>query len=261
MLNEQELFRVQSHLKHFDCSNREVEIYLQSLKLGPSSIQEIAISLNMNRVTVHSAVEQLIKKGLLSETRKGKRRLILAEEPKALKQIVQTKLNKLKQMEGNLDYLMEILSKVQTEDAARPTVKFYKGVDGLKKMLEETLESTGEVLLFSYVQLLADAVDPDYLEDYVKRRAEKGIETRLIFPKCPYGDRLNKKDKEYKITIRVLPDKYKWSAGFFSWNNKVAFLSYTEGKRTVTVIESKDIAVFVRNIIFEIAWDSAKPYK
>jgi sugar-specific transcriptional regulator TrmB len=261
MLNEQEIFRVKSHLKRFDCSDREIEIYIKSLQLGPSSIQEISKSLNMNRVTVHSAAEQLIKKGLLTETRKGKRRLILAEDPKALKQIIQTKLNELKQMETNIGYIAELLSKIKSQDTARPTVKFYEGVSGLKKMLEETLEAQGEVLLFSYVQQLADAVHPDYLEDYVKRRAKKGITTRLIFPKCKYGDRLNKKTKEYKITIKVLPEKYHWAAGFFSWNNKVGFLSYTEGKRTVTIIENKDIAVFIRQVVFEIAWDSAKPYK
>lgn len=260
MINQQQKHRISLYLKKFDCTDREVEIYLKCLQLGSSTVQEIARNLNMNRVTVHSATQQLIDKGLLTETRKGKRRLILAEHPKALKQIVQKKMNELKQMDLNLDFLVDMLSKIQTEDSARPTVKFYEGVTGLKKMLEETLESKGEVFLFSFVQLLADAVGPDYLEDYVRRRAEKGIYTRLIFPKCSYGDRLMKKTTEYKITIKVLPDKFKWSAGFFSWNNKVAFLSYTEGKRTVTIIENKDISTFIRDVVFEIAWESASAY-
>jgi sugar-specific transcriptional regulator TrmB len=260
MLNEQERYRVSTYLKHFECNEREVEIYLQSLKLGPSSVQEIARSLKMNRVTVHSAIEHLINKGLLCETRKGKRRLILAEDPSILSNITQKKLNELNQMQGNLDYLVDILSKVKSEDAARPSVKFYEGADGLKKMLEETLEAENDVLLFSYVQLLADAVDANYLEDYVQRRAEKGIQTKLIFPKCQYGDLLNNKTEEYKLQIKLLPAKYQWTAGFFSWNNKVAFLSYTEGKRTVTIIENKDISFFVRNVIFDIAWEFAADY-
>jgi sugar-specific transcriptional regulator TrmB len=260
MLDTQQRHRVKLHLKKFDCTDRETDIYLQSLRLGPSTVQDISKSLRMNRVTVHSAIQQLIHKGLLSETRKGKRRLIIAEEPKALRQVLQKKMNELKQMNNNLDYLVEMLSQVQSTDTSRPTVKFYEGVEGLKTMLEETLESKVEVFLFSFVQLLADAVGPDYLEDYVKRRAEKGIKTRLIFPKCNYGDRLMRNTEQYKITIRVLPEKYQWSAGFFSWNDKVAFLSYTEGKRTVTIIENKDIAIFIRNVVFEIAWESAKPY-
>lgn len=255
MINQQEKMRVQNTLREFGLGKTAANTYIQCLILGSSSIQEIAKNMNINRVTVHSAVEQLIGKGLLKESRKGKRRLIFAEGPEALERIRKKKMDKLSQMEGQVQYLMQTLSKINIAGGPQPTVSFYNGVDGLKKMLDESLEANGEILVFSYVEMLAEAVGREYLEAYFKKRSSMGIKTRLIFPPCAFAGRVMEQAVKYDINVRILPKNYEWSAGFFLWNEKVAWLSYTEGKRSVTVIQNKDIAEFVRNVIFEIAWN------
>ncbi len=259
MLNESDILRIESLLKQFGCNQREAEIYIHSLKVGRSTVQEIARQLKCNRVTAHSAIEQLIKKGLLYETRKGKKRLIVADNPDSLHHLVQKKENELKLIKTNLDYVSQLLSSIQSPDSNRPVVKFYEDVDGFKKMLEETLDSKSGVLVFTYVDLFSKLVGPDYLENYFKRRAAKNIYTKLIFPPCAFANRVNKKAKEYKIEVRILPEKLEWKAGIFSWNNWIAIKSFTEGKITCTLIENADIAFFYRNVIFPLCWEQAKP--
>ena len=95
MLSQAQLQYIEQQLAQFDCNEREAQIYVESLQMGPASIQEISRSLDQNRVTIHSATEQLIKKGLLFETRKGKRRLVTAAEPESLVRLVQKKQNEL----------------------------------------------------------------------------------------------------------------------------------------------------------------------
>lgn len=259
MLNSADLFRIITLLKQFDCNEGEAKIYVESLKMGPSSVQEIAKKIKKNRVTVHSAIEKLIEKNLLYETRKGKKRLIVAEEPDILYRLLQKRENEMDLMKSNLDYVTNLLQSVQASDHSVPTVKLYEGVDGFKKMLEETLESKGEVLVFTYVDLFSKLLDPDYLENYFVRRAKKGIHTRLIFPPCPFAERVNKKAKEYKIEVRLLPPDFKWKSGIFSWNDSISIKSFTEGKLTCTIVENKDIAHFYQNIIFNLCWEIAKP--
>lgn len=258
MLTNTELSRVKAQLKQFDCNDREVDIYLQSLLLGPSTIQDLARHLKMNRVTVHSASDQLIEKGLLFESRKAKKRLIVATEPHTLNNILQRKLNALNLMGQNLNYTIDLLSKIRKSDASKPTVKFYEGIHGFKKMIEETLEAEAEVVIFQSVQFLAQAVTPIYLEDYVRRRAENGISARLIFPPNSFAEDLELKREQYLTQTRYLPADEMWSAGFFAWNNKVALLSFTEGSQTCTILENKDLAYFFKKIIFETAWNKAK---
>ncbi len=259
VLSDSEISRIKVQLRSFDCNERESDIYIQSLLMGPRSVQDLARNLKMNRVTVYSASEQLIEKGLLFETRQGKKRLLVAAEPSVLHQMLQRKMNELNLINNNLDYTIELLSKLKKGDDSKPTVKFYEGVEGFKKMVEETLEAKGEVRIFQSVQFLAAAVDPVYLEDYVRRRAEKGISARLIFPPNNFAEGLERRRKQYKTETRYLAPDDKWSAGFFTWNNKIAFLSFTHGRQTCTILENSDLAYFFQNIVFEMAWEKARP--
>lgn len=259
MISTTDKKRVQSLLGQLGCNDREVDIYLESLLRGPSSIQELARAMKVHRVTVHSAVELLIDKGLMTETRKGKRRLIVAREPEHLHQIIQKKENELQVMRANVDYVSQLLDQVQKGDGSRPTVKFYEGADGFKYMLEETLKTKGEVLVFTYVDLFSKVLGPDYLEDYFVRRAAKGIHTRLIFPPCSFADRVNKKAEKYRIQVRLLSEELTWKSGIFAWDDTIALMSYTEGKFTTTFIENADIAQFYRVVLFEMCWQQAQP--
>jgi len=250
--------RIIEQLGVLGCNTREAQIYLQCLRMGPATVQEIAVSLKRNRVTIHSAVHQLIEKELLFETRRGKRRLIVAEEPVGLLRLLQKKENELSLARENLEHLTPLLASIQAMSQGVPTVRLYEGVEGFKRMLEETLTARGELLVFSYVDLFSKAVGPDYLEQYFVRRAKRGVHSRLLFPSCPFVDRVLPKSKEYLTQIRALPPTIVWKSGIFAWNNCLALLSFTEQKLTCTIIENPDIAHFFRTVIFEMCWRGAE---
>lgn len=259
MLTAAEKNRIVALLQRFDCNNREAEIYLQCLSMEPSSVQEIARKMSTNRFTVHSSIEQLIVKGLLFETRKGKRRLIAAEEPSVLFRLIERKKREIDQMTGNVEYAAKLLTSLLPEKAWKPSVRLYEGIDGYKKMLEETLQAKNDVLVFSNVQLLSSLVGPEYLEGYMRKRGRKKIQSRLIFPICPFAEYILKKSKEYRMDIRYLPKGVLWKSGIFAWNDCIALLSYTQNKLTCTIVENPDIAHFFRTIIFEMCWRQADP--
>ncbi len=259
MLSDSETSQLVRQLSQFGCNDREARIYLESLQAGPATIQQLATRLKYNRVTVHSAVSQLLEKGILFESRKGKKRLIVAEQPAVFGRLVQRRENELKVMKESIRDLSEFLTQVKVSDSSVPAVKIYEEVDGFKRMLEETLEAKGEVLVFTYVDLFSKLVNPDYLEDYFRRRADRGIHTRLIFPPCPFARRVNQKRERYRIQVRLLPSNYVWSSGIFSWNNSIAVKSFTKKKITCTIIENADIAHFWRNVVFDLTWKQAIP--
>ncbi len=245
-------------LKRFNCSESEADLYAYCLSIEPETIQKIAKGMGRNRTTVYSEVEQLLKKGLLFETRKNKKRYIGAENPNVLYSLLQQRENELVTLKNNIGYAVELLNAIKPSDTSVPVVKLYEGVDGFKKMLEETLSAKGEVLVFTYVKLFSELLDPEYLEGYFKRRSAKGIHTRLIFPPCDFANRVNAKADQYKIQVRLMPEDMEWKAGIFSWNDSIAIQSFTEGKFTCTVIENKDIAHFYRKIMFELVWGQAR---
>jgi len=247
-----------AQLKHFNCSEHEVNLYMHSLAIGPETIQKLAKGIGRHRTTVYSEVEQLLKKGILFETRKDKKRYIGAENPNVFYSLLQQRENELSIIKKNIEYAVTLLKDIQPVDNRIPVTKIYEGVDGFKKMLEETLSAKGEVLVFTYVKLFSELLDPAYLEKYFQKRSAKGIRTRLIFPPCDFANKVHAKSKEYKINVRLVPTDTEWKAGIFSWNDSIAIQSFTEGKFTCTIIENKDIAHFYKTIIFELLWKQSK---
>lgn len=254
-IDQQHIF---AQLRHFGCNEQEAKLYIHSLATGPETIQKLAKGLGRNRTTVHSEVEQLLKKGLLYETRKDKKRYIGAENPNVLYNLLHQRETELNSLKTGISYAVELLQNIKVHDGRVPTVRFYEGVDGFKKMLEETLSAKGEVLVFTYVKLFSELVEPKYLERYFQRRSEKGIKTRLIFPPCDFATKVSQKSVQYKIRVRLMPENVEWKAGIFSWNDTVAIQSFTEGKLTCTIIENKDIAHFYRTVMYEMLWSQTK---
>jgi sugar-specific transcriptional regulator TrmB len=203
-------------------------------------------------------VEQMIEKGLLFETRKGKRRLIVAEEPMSLLKLLAKKEQELVRVRGSMEHILKLLIGLQSTDQSAPTLKLYEGAEGFKKMLEETLSARGELLVFSYVPLFSELVGVKYLEEYFQRRADRNIHTRLLFPPCTFADKVALRSKQYRIQVRTLPKQYVWQSGIFSWNDCIALMSYTERHLTCTIIENRDIAHFFRLVLFELCWNQAK---
>ena len=259
MLTRTDTERIHEQLHFFGANARESAIYMQCLQLGATTVQKLAHTMKMNRVTVHSAVEQMIEKGLLFESRKGKRRLIVAEEPVSLLRLLVQKEQEIVRVRGGMEHILQLLTSLQSADHSVSTIKHYEGVEGFKKMLEETLSSRGEILIFSYVPIFSELVGLKYLDEYFHRRADRDIHARMLSPPCVYADQLAANSGEYRLQVRTLPKQYTWQSGIFSWNDCLALMSYTERNLTCTIIENRDIAYFFRLVLFELCWSLATP--
>ena len=122
-------------LRLFNCTDLEAEIYLESYQSGPASVQELARKLECNRVTVHSAIEQLINQGFLFETKKGKKRLIVAESPTNFERLVEARKKELFDLEQGFQRLNDVLSAVMPPDGHLPAIEFYEDSSGFKRLL------------------------------------------------------------------------------------------------------------------------------
>ncbi|OGH62105.1 MAG: hypothetical protein A2848_01355 [Candidatus Magasanikbacteria bacterium RIFCSPHIGHO2_01_FULL_50_8] len=245
-------------LKHFGCTTRDIKVYLKALSFGPGTIQQYAHSFHENRITVHSAIERLIEKKLMFESRKGKRRIVAAADPTIFQKMLQQEKNEIGNIEPSLAAAVQWLQGIKKIDASTPAVKFYEGITGLKHMLEESLEAKSEVLVFTYVDIFADLLNKKYLENYYERRAKLGIHTRLIFPNAEFGKQIYSRAESFNMKIKFLPGIARWNSGFFLWNDVLAIQSFTEGKVTCTIIQNEDIAHFFRNVIFPLCWEGSR---
>lgn len=261
MINAAEYIRLIAFLKRFDCNNREAATYIECLQMGMASVQEIAHRLNSNRITVHSTIEQLIKKGLLFETRKGKKRFVVAESPDVLYRILQRKSNELKLIENDLGSITKLLNSIQSQDRNFWNIRVYKGVEDFKKILEEMVNAKNELCIFTCRELFADNINVTYLRDYYKRLAENRVHSRIISVPGQYVSIFKEHQIKYQLQIRTLQLPSQCMAGFYLWNDNIAIKSFKDDRIVCTIIRNKDISFFFRNVIFESLWNLARPLR
>jgi hypothetical protein len=98
-------------------------------------------------------------------------------------------------------------------------------------------------------------MNPRYFERYKKKRAEKGIHTRLIMETSDVAERRKGGQAKDLSEVKLLPPAFsslQFSAGTYILPDRVVFVSYRK-EHTATEIFSKEISEFMQTI-FDFMW-------
>ncbi len=121
---------IQEILKKIGFNDKEVEIYLEALRLGRSTPVRIAKNTGINRTTVYSVAKSLIQKGVLIGDIGQKYIYLVALPPEQLTNMLEKKKQSLKEEEKLITQAMEELSKLPTnQQYAMPKIRFIEEAD------------------------------------------------------------------------------------------------------------------------------------
>ena len=226
-------------------NEKEAHLYLAGLELGETSLQKLAKEANIKRPTAYDVMRGLEEKGLFSQSIRDKKRYFIAEDPETVLMLSKTREEALAKALPDLKLLLQTGSR-------KPRVKFYDGVEGLKAMYWDTLESKGTILVYGSIDDMWYAMPRDFIKDYVKERAKRKINIRGLVPNTADAQEYVKRDKEEMRHLILIPkDRFIFSNEINNYNNKVAIFSFPE--KIGVIIESEKIAETQRSI-FELAW-------
>src|SRR3989338_6957290 len=226
-------------------SEKEAQVYLAGIELGEASIQRLAEQADLKRPTVYDIVASLEKKGVFSMVTKKKKRYFLAEDPENVLALLKARQHAF------LEALPELKLLFQT-GGKKPRVRFYEGVEGLKAMYWDTLESKGVVLAYGAITEMWEAVSQEFINDYVRERVKRKIFMRGIVPATHDSQEYARRDKqEMRHLLLVSAAKFVFQNEINIYNDKVAIFSFPE--KIGVIIESQKIAETQR-AIFELAW-------
>lgn len=138
-------------LQRFGLSEGEGVLYLKLLEIGPSTVLKLSKQCKIKRSTVHVKIEELLQKGLVTESRQGGRRLIVAESPDRLEGILEHRKNELLKLEQHLPKFIQRIHQ-RTEIANNGgeydvAVRYYEGEEAVKGVYKEFLK-TEKLLTF-----------------------------------------------------------------------------------------------------------------
>ncbi|MEK7520236.1 MAG: helix-turn-helix domain-containing protein [Patescibacteria group bacterium] len=244
-------------LERFGLSEKEARVYLASLELGPATAAQIAQKAGVNRATTYVEIESLMKMGLVSTHEKNKKTLFTAEDPEALKRILQRRQERFQRAHQALNELLPELSNLYHYAGEKPKVRFFEGKEGLLTMQEDFLKTKDKMIEGLYnVDNYHKVFSRTEREQYYAVRLKKKIHGRTL-----YNREAGPFDSPDKITEDrfVSTDKFNFSSDITIYDSKVAIASL-RGKLMGVIIENEEIANTVR-ALFRLAWDAAEKYQ
>ncbi|MCP4297106.1 MAG: hypothetical protein GY786_16000 [Proteobacteria bacterium] len=228
-------------LSSIGLGEKKADVYLALMELGTASVLEISKKAGIKRPTVYDILEDLCHKNLVTQTFSGKKRKFTAENPSRLKQIPRQQEEQIEQMLPQLDALFNL-------SPQKPKLKYYQGVEGVRYVNDDVLTVRNkEYFYFGSSQNMLQILGEEYLENYVKKRIEKGIWSYAIrikndesnFAYLGAGDHMLRK-------VRFLPDPVVENiVALYIYDNKIAIIS-SQKECYGLIIESQELATLLK---------------
>ena len=241
-------------LKELGLSAKEAGVYLALLRLGPSPVSLVAREAGVNRATAYVILDTLIGKTLARISGKEPRQEYVAESPAHLARLLREQAEEAKRKYEAAEALsLELKSLHKVVNRSR--VRFYEGSDGLRQAYEDTLNAKEKIRAYASIDDMHDAL-PGYFPRYYKRRAEKGIHIRAIFPTTPDSiERAAHDDEELRESVLVSGNQFTFHPEINIYDNKTMIAAWRE--KLGIIIESEEVADAMKKI-FELAWIGAQ---
>lgn len=229
-------------------TKKEAKLYLACLELGSGTVIQLSKKANVTRTSAYDVLDEMLEKGYVSKIHKDKHIIFNAVNPEILKKRFE---DNVRNLELALPELKGLFNK-----QLQPKVRYFEGIEGVKRVYEDTLTATTEILNYANSREVRNYWS-NYDEEYVQKRIKKKIVLKGIAPDDEYGLRVKKDDKKSLREIRLLPAKeFSFTNEINIYDNKVAIVSF-KNKPIGIIIESQEIADTQRDI-FKMAWAFAK---
>ena len=233
---------IKTVLKDIGLSDGETKVYLALLKLGSVPVSDIKEETQIHRTTIYDFLENLLNKGLVSYVIKNNVKFYKAAEPDKLLEI-------LKEKEENLKEILPTLTKLSEIQKEEIKVEIYKGLEGFKTVHNDIIKVGKDLIGFGVDEIRFKEMSSVFMEQYFKKKYEKGIKERLLTSeKAKFI--FDKKGTYY----RFIPDEFFNPTATFVYWNKVAIIVWEP--LTIIMIENQGLAESYKKY-FELLWSYA----
>ncbi len=245
-------------LQNIGLSGNELKAYETLLKVGVASAPQIARELNLPRQTIYSIMTKLSQDGFVEQsTKRGVTQFIA--DPSKLFLLIENKKKILDSSKKTLENeIPKLLKKFQAKNI--PKIQYYDGRDGLKRLFESILDLYKKGVTKEFrgygVNRFKDAIPDNFLANFVKKRGQYNVLTKLFIGNGPDDFGITGEDNSYGRTIKHInmdPQK----AALYIVGDRLYLFSYDEN--VGVMIEHKSMAQLMM-AVFESQWDETKHY-
>ncbi len=236
-------------LSAFGLEESEAKSYLSLLPLGQTTVLKLSRSSGIKRTSLYHILESLKNKGLIREEFSGFKKYIVAENPKHLPEAIEHKKQRLEKIIPELSSLYKL-----KEDCS--VIKYYEGLASVKNLYNSVLD---EIRYGDFYYVISDdaqwlKADQLFFENFIEKRAQKCIQTKLLLAPSPDSIRAQKRMLSQNNIIKLLPDNFEIKTNIAITPKRIIFHQMHDPVHAI-VLETKSI-IDAHKKLFELLWES-----
>jgi sugar-specific transcriptional regulator TrmB len=250
---------LEENLSNLGFSPSEIKVYLHLLRYGCSYANRISSETRLNRTNVYEALERLVSKGVVSFILRNKVKWFEAKSPDSLLNLIAEQEDEFqKTKEGILEDVKELKKSVPAKKESLEAGIFV-GKKGLKMLFEEML-AAGRPISVLAAEFQFRHVFGSYFESWHKRRIEKNILQRSIFPIGlrteleKFKNKLKAANGVALLEYKFVDDKFINPSATFIYGDTCVFIQWSEEPIAIK-IQNRNIAGSHTNY-FNMLWNS-----
>src|SRR3990167_2908731 len=217
-------------LQNFGLTKAEVKLYIELLRIGEATANELAKHTNTNRTFAYDRLKKLLDSGMISYVIKDNKKYFKAAEPSQL-------LSILKEKEEQVRSILPELEQLKKPYKPGPKVELFSSKKGISTALNLILREKKEVLIHGsmspFIKLMGS-----YFDIWNQRRIKEKIKAKILANEnlsIPFSE------------IDLLSEEEKSNTATFTFGDKIVIAMWSDNPVAI-LIESEEIAK--ENVLF-----------
>ncbi len=252
---------LKSSLQALGLSIREVELYLLLVASPRSRPAQLAKRLQIPRTTAQNMLLRMEREGFVMPARDDGAITYFATHPDNLKnQFARKKVDelaRLQQLDEELAIAVPQLLGMMDTAKSIPQIRFYRGREGARAVLLDTLSSRTELRDFANIDAMFEVI-PDINAEYVSKRESTTVTKRSLLLDTPFARKVYSggrySPKSHRGYKWIPPEHYRFSLEMNIYDGKISYLTYIREEIIGVIIENETIYE-MQSALWNLLWD------
>lgn len=192
-----------NYLQSLGIDAQGAKLYRTLAAKGPQTLLQISRETRIERTKLYRSIEGWVSEGIIEEELSHKTKLYRASSVERMRLLVMQKKASLDALAGSFNAFSDQISSLR-QDVVATKVLHYKGREGARQMLWNTMRSKGEILNYVY-RNWQEAVGQTFFNNWVEEFRKVGIKNREL--RHPH---FLKTVDESKLRYQDLGPTYEW---------------------------------------------------
>jgi len=246
---------IPDYFKHLGLSSEKATLYLTLLNSGPQTAISLAKLSGIKRTYVYHLSQELAKENLIKLSQKGRTTFFTALSPDTLLARAEERQTQARlAMAGLESAIPDLQSKYRLSDT-RPTVSYFEGIEGVKKVYKDTLTAKTPILALVETNEVETEIYKWVTAEYVHGRILAKIPVQAIVTTGDKTTTYTKKDKdELRETKTVSSKDFPFEQEINIYDDKVAIINHKSGSKLLGIIISDPTIATTFRSWFNLTW-------